>query len=135
MVVNIARLEWRANCSSIDVVAVSFGDSRAARMEFRRHFFRGKNADGAGKNVIQRANQIVDWNGRIGGYGGNLSQSVDAGVGAARALREGFFAGEVFESGHQRPLNGQSVRLDLPSGEVVAIVSEREFEISWQIGT
>ena len=27
MVVNIARLEWRANCSSIDVVAVGFGDS------------------------------------------------------------------------------------------------------------
>ena len=52
MVINIARLEWRANCSSIDVVAVSFGDSRASRMEFRRHFFRGKNADGAGKNVI-----------------------------------------------------------------------------------
>ena len=52
MVVNIARLEWRANCSSIDVVAVSFGDSRAARMEFRRHFFRGKNAYGARKYVI-----------------------------------------------------------------------------------
>ena len=52
MVVNIARLEWRANCSSVDVVAVSFGDSRASRMEFRRHFFRGKNADGAGKYVI-----------------------------------------------------------------------------------
>jgi hypothetical protein len=48
-------------------------------------------------------------------------------------LRQGFFAGEVFESGHQRPLNGQSVGLDLPSGEVVAIVSKREFEISWQI--
>jgi hypothetical protein len=30
-------------------------------------------------------------------------------------------------------LNGQSVGLDLPSGEVVAIVSEREFEIS-QVG-
>jgi hypothetical protein len=52
MVVNVARLEWRANCSSIDVVAVSFGDNRAARMEFRRHFFRGKNAYGTGKNVI-----------------------------------------------------------------------------------
>jgi len=52
MMVNIARLEWRANCSSIDVVAVSFGDSRAARMEFRRHFFRGKNAYGARKYVI-----------------------------------------------------------------------------------
>ena len=52
MVVNIARLEWRANCSSIDVVAVSFGDSRASRMEVRRHFFRGKNAYGARKYVI-----------------------------------------------------------------------------------
>ena len=52
MVVNIARLEWRANCSSIDVVAVSFGDSRAARMKFGRHFFSGKNAYGAGKYVI-----------------------------------------------------------------------------------
>jgi hypothetical protein len=29
-----------------------------------------------------------------------LSESMDAGVGAARALRESFFAGEVFESGH-----------------------------------
>jgi len=48
-------------------------------------------------------------------------------------LRQGFFAGEVFESGHQRPLNGQSVGLDLPSGEVVAIVSEREFEVSRQV--
>jgi hypothetical protein len=52
MVVNIARLEWRANCSSIDVVAVSFGDGGASRMEFRRHLFRRKNAYGAGKNVI-----------------------------------------------------------------------------------
>ena len=59
-----------------------------------------------------------------------MSECVDACIGAARALRESFFAGEVFESGHQRPLNGQSVGLDLPSGEVVAIVSKREFEIS-----
>lgn len=55
---------------------------------------------------------------------------MDACIGAARALWEDFFAGEVFESGHQCPLNGQSVGLDLPPGEVVAIVSKREFEIS-----
>jgi hypothetical protein len=58
---------------------------------------------------------------------------VDACIGAARALRESFFAGEVFESGHQRPLNGQSIRLDLPPGKVMAIISKREFEIS-QVG-
>jgi len=64
-----------------------------------------------------------------------LSERVDACIGAARALRESFFAGEVFESGHQCPLNGQSVGLNLPTGEVVAIVSKREFEIAWQVGT
>ena len=61
-----------------------------------------------------------------------MSERMDAGIGAAGALREGLFAGEVFESGHQRPLNGQSVGLDLPSGEIVAIVCEREFEIARQ---
>ena len=54
-----------------------------------------------------------------------MSECVDACVSAARALRQRFFAGEVFESGHQCPLNGQPVGLDLPSGEVVAIVSQR----------
>ena len=57
---------------------------------------------------------------------------MDAGVGATGALRQRFFAREVFESGHQRPLNGQSVGLDLPSGEVVAVIREREFEIARQ---
>ena len=62
-----------------------------------------------------------------------MSECVDACIGAARALRQGFFAGEVFESGQQRPLNGHSVGLDLPAGEVMAIVSEREFEVSRQV--
>jgi hypothetical protein len=61
-----------------------------------------------------------------------LSERVDACIGAPRALRQGFLAREVFESGHQCPLNGHSIRLDLPSGEVMAVISEREFEISWQ---
>jgi hypothetical protein len=104
-------------------------------MEFGRHLFRGKNADGARKYVIQSANQIVDRNGRISHHGGDLSECVDAGVGAAGALRQRFFAGEVFESGHQSPLNGQSVGLDLPSGEIMAVIREREFEIAWQVGT
>jgi len=56
MVVDVSSLEWRANCSTIDVVAVSFGDSRAARVEFGRHFFGGKNAYRARKYVIQSAN-------------------------------------------------------------------------------
>jgi hypothetical protein len=29
-------------------------------------------------------------------------------------------------------LNGHSVRLDLPAGEVMAVIREREFKIAWQ---
>lgn len=58
---------------------------------------------------------------------------MDACIGAAGALWQGFFAGEVFESGQQRPLNGHSVGLDLPTSEVVAIVSEREFKVPRQV--
>ena len=57
---------------------------------------------------------------------------MDACIGAARALRQRFFASEVFESGHQRPLNGHSIRLDLPAGEVMAVIRECEFEIPRQ---
>ena len=57
---------------------------------------------------------------------------MDAGVGASGGLRESFFSGEVFESGHQRPLNGHSVRLDLPAGKVMAVIREGEFKIAWQ---
>jgi hypothetical protein len=63
---------------------------------------------------------------------GGLRQRVDACIGAAGALRESFFTGEVFENGHQRSLNGHAVRLDLPPGKIVAIVREREFQIARQ---
>jgi hypothetical protein len=57
---------------------------------------------------------------------------MDAGIGSAGALREDSFTGQVFESGHQCPLNGHTVGLNLPSGEIVAIVRQGELEVPWQ---
>jgi hypothetical protein len=57
---------------------------------------------------------------------------VDTGVSAAGALGQDYFAGQVFENGHQRSLDGWAVRLDLPSGEVVAVITQRELEIARQ---
>jgi hypothetical protein len=101
-------------------------------MKIRRRFFHGKDAYGPRKHVIERAHEIWRGNWRFDSNGGDLGQCVDAGVGASGALRQRFFTGQLFESGHQCPLNGHTVRLDLPSGEVMAIVSEREFKIAWQ---
>src|SRR5712671_5575742 len=37
MVINIARLEWRTNCSTTDVVAIRFGDGGSAGVKFQGH--------------------------------------------------------------------------------------------------
>jgi hypothetical protein len=55
---------------------------------------------------------------------------VDAGIRASGALGEGLFTCEVFDSGHQRTLHRCKPRLNLPSGEVMAVVGECELEIS-----
>src|SRR5260221_13007100 len=130
MVVDIARVEWRTNCSTIDVVAIGFGGGGSTGMKFQGHFYRCQNTYGAREHIIQRADQIGYGNRRFNDHAGRLRQRMDASVGSAGALWQGFFTGEEFESVHQRPFNGQLVRLNLPSGEVVAIVSQREFEIS-----
>jgi hypothetical protein len=68
----------------------------------------------------------------LNAYAGHLRQRVHAGISAAGALRQDSFAGQLFENGHQRSLNRRAVRLHLPSGEVMAIVCKREFEIARQ---
>ena len=52
MVIDVARQEWRTNCSTIDVVAIGFGDGRPSGVKIRRHFVDGQNADRAWEHVI-----------------------------------------------------------------------------------
>ena len=132
MVVDVAREEGRANVAAKNSVAISFGDSRTTGVKVRRHFFHGKNTDGAGQYIIEGAAEICCRNWRLKHYGCGLGERVDAGIGASGALRKSLFAGQLFNNGHQCPLDGGAIGLDLPSGEVVAVVSQREFEISGQ---
>jgi hypothetical protein len=125
MVVNIACQKRRTGIAAINAVSICLGDGRVAGMEFRRHFFHGKNPDGPRENVIEGAGKICDRNGRRNGDGGGLGQRVNACVSAARALGQRLFAGQLFDNGHQCSLNSGAVGLDLPTGEVMAIVSER----------
>lgn len=132
MVADITREKRRADFIAKNSVLVRFGHSRFARMKFGRHLFHGKHANAARQKIIEGAYQIGCRNGRLNCDTGSLRQRVNACISAAGALRERFFAREVFENGHQRSLNGNAVRLDLPSGEIVAIVREREFQIARQ---
>lgn len=63
------------------------------------------------------------------GDGGDLSQGVDAGVGAARALRENGFAGDAVDGLRQGALNGREIGLNLPSVVGGSVVGEDEFPV------
>ena len=56
-----------------------------------------------------------------------MSEGVDAGVGAAGALREHGFAGDLVERGGEGALHGGQIRLDLPAVEWRSVIGEDEF--------
>ncbi len=63
------------------------------------------------------------------GEGGDLSQGVDAGVGAAGALRENGFAGDAVDGLREGALNGWEIGLNLPSVVGGSVVGEDEFPV------
>ena len=71
-------------------------------------------------------------NGRFDRDRSDLLQRMDAGVGASRPLGKSFFAGQVFDSGHQSALDRWTIGLHLPSREIIAVICQRELEIAPQ---
>ena len=61
--------------------------------------------------------------------GGDLSERVNAGVGAAGALGEDGFAGDVVDGAGEGALNGGEVGLDLPAVVGRSVVGEGCFPV------
>ncbi len=130
MVIDVAGQEGRADIGAVNPVLIGLGAGRLAGVEVRCNFFYAEDADGERQHIVQRLAQIDGRNGRFDHQAGGLGQCVHTGVGASGALGQGLFTGQVFDSGHQCPLNGGTVRLDLPSGEIMAVIGQRELEIA-----
>ncbi len=63
----------------------------------------GEDADAGGKGAVEGAMEIGGGDGAAEGEAGDLGEGVDAGVGAAGALREDDLAGDVVEGGASVP--------------------------------
>jgi len=63
------------------------------------------------------------------GEGGDLRESVDAGVGAARALGENGFAGDAVDGPGECALDGGEIGLDLPTVVWGPVVGEDELPV------
>ncbi len=64
--------------------------------------------------------------GTVEGEGGDLGEGVDAGVGAAGALGEDGFSGDVVDGVGEGALDGGEIGLDLPAVEGGSVVGEDE---------
>ena len=106
---------------------VGFAEGGVAGVEVGRGGFGGEDADAWGEDSIEGAEEVGGGDRNVEREGGDLAESVNAGVGAAGALGEGGFAGDVVERRGEGSLNAGEVGLDLPATIGCAVVAEGEF--------
>ncbi len=75
----------------------------------------GEDADARGKGAVKGAMEVGGGDGYAEGEGGDLSEGVDAGIGAAGALRKDGVSGDVVDCPRESALDGGEVGLDLPT--------------------
>ena len=134
---DIGSEHGRADASGIDVVPVAgedsvlvgFAQGAVAGVEVFGDGFDGEDADARGKSAIERAVKIVGRDGNSEGEGGDLSEGVDAGIGAARALREDRLAGDAMDCACEGSLDGGEIGLDLPPVVGSSVVGEGELPV------
>jgi hypothetical protein len=66
----------------------------------------GEDADARGKGAVKGAMEVGGGDGYAEGEGGDLSEGVDAGIGAAGALRKDGVSGDVVDCPRESALDG-----------------------------
>jgi len=107
-----------------DAVFVGFGEGGVAGVEGFGDGFGGEDADAGWERAVEGAEEVFGGDCGFQLEGCDLGEGMDAGVGAARTLREDGFAGQVAKRGRKGALNGREVGLDLPAVEGRAVVAE-----------
>ena len=112
-----------------DAVLVGFAEGVVAGVEFGGDGFDGEDADAGWEGSVESAVEVGGGDGDVEREGGDLGEGVDAGVGAAGALRENGLAGDVADGVRESALNGGEVGLDLPAVVGGSIVGEGDLPV------
>jgi len=114
-----------------EFVGVGFFFGRKAGVEVSGDFLASHDANGGGKFGVESRNPVegvhceVVWSGEVG----DLAEGVDAGVGAAGAVKADRFLGDVRHGGFDTLLDGVGIGLDLPAAEVGAVVGDGKLKM------
>ena len=122
--------EWREDLTSPDAVAVGFSLGLPASVEIGADFFGSDDADCGRKKCIEGALEFGGGEGGLRFEMGDLREGMDAGIGAACAVDEDFFLGDLAGGFSDGALDGRLAGLDLPAVEGGAVVGDGEFEVA-----
>ena len=107
-----------------DAVLVGLGDGTMAGVEAGGDRFDGQYADARGESAVKGTMQVGGWDGDVEGERGDLSQGMDAGVGAPGALREDGLSRDLEDGSGEGSLHGRQLRLNLPAVKRCPIVGK-----------
>ncbi len=125
-----AGFERREDRGEADIVVIGFCCSGKAAVKVFGDFLAGQYADGGGEFCIECRDPVV-WvhGGGVGGIKmGGLAVCVDAGIGAAGAVKADGLATYFLKRGVDEVLDGVASSLGLPTEVGTAIVGDGEFQ-------
>jgi len=113
-------------------VKVTFFCDVVPRVKKAFGFRRCKYANVHWEVCIKRPQDYIRAEPGVCAEGSYLSEGMHSGIGAARALRQYFFAGEPSNRGGEGALDCRQSGLHLPAGKLGSVIREDHFEIAHQ---
>ncbi len=129
-----AVFEWRQDAPAKNPISVRLALRLPARVKIGAGFLGVDDADRRRQQRIERALNFRRRKRRLRLEMRHLSQRVNAGIGAARAVDHDFFLRDFARGVVERALNRRHTRLRLPAVKIGAVVRDGEFDIAHAIG-
>ena len=123
-------VERRQHRSTVNAVAICFSLRLPASVKIGAYFFGGDDADRGRDQGVQGALKFSGWESGLRFEMRYLPERVDACVGAAGALDENFFLGDLRSCFGESALDRWQAGLDLPAVEGSAVVGDCEFDVA-----
>ena len=124
IVVDPSPLEWRADLPAKNIRVPDFSPGVKARVKIPRCFFNVTDTNCQRQQPVDRTAEVVNRNGIVQRDRGNLGQSMDTRIRAARAVDMYRTALNGSDDGFEDTLDGKQIRLDLPSVEIGAVIGD-----------
>ena len=114
----------------VNDIAVTFANRVVPRMKRQRNIFCLQNRDGIPDKRVDAKSNAFGGNAAFCEEMGHLSDRMHAGIGSPGSQQHGLFKRDGLNGRRDYRLNGQAIRLFLPTDEVCPVISQFESDVA-----